>query len=64
MFTRQVKVQSRQKYFSHNNNKGKLKSFPSTSFFTDCVFSIFRRKLYGYDQSELDIKLLIPAPTQ
>ena len=32
--------------------------------FTDRVFSIFRRKIYGSDQSEMDIKVTIPAPKQ
>ena len=39
-------------------------NFPSISSFTDRVFSTFRRKIYGSDQSEVDIKVLIPAPTQ
>ena len=28
------------------------------------VFFIFRRKIYGPDTSEMDSKVLIPAPTQ
>ena len=41
-----------------------MDKFPSISYFKDRVFSIFRRKKYGSDQSEMDIKVLIPAPTQ
>ena len=40
------------------------KHSPSTSSFTDRVFSIYRQKSYGSDPSELDIKVVIPAPTQ
>ena len=38
--------------------------FPSISSFKDRDFSIFRRKNYGSDQSETDVKVIIPAPTQ
>ena len=41
-----------------------MNNFPSISSFTDRVFSIFRRKIYGSDQSEMNIKVIIPAPTQ
>ena len=70
MFTRQVKVQKMEKYFNHNDYKGnmptlaEINNFSSISSFTDRVFSIFRRKVYGSDQSEMGIKVIIPAPTQ
>ena len=41
-----------------------INNFTSNSSFTDRVFSIFRRKIYGSDLSEKDIKVFIPAPTQ
>ena len=37
---------------------------PSISSYTDRIFSIFRQKIYKSDQSEMHIKVLIPAPTQ
>ena len=70
MFTRQVKVKNRKKYFNHKKYKEKcwlwreINTFPSISSFADRVFSIFRRKIYGSDQSEMEIKVIIPAPTQ
>ena len=36
----------------------------SISSFIDHVFSIFRRKGYGSNPPEIDIKMLIAAPTQ
>ena len=59
-----------EKYFNHNKYKGNMqnlagnKTSPSISSFTDRVFPIFRRKRHESDQSEKDIKVLIPAPTQ
>ena len=34
------------------------------SSFTDRVFYIFWRKMYGSDQLKVDIKVVNPAPTQ
>ena len=39
-------------------------TFQSFSSFTDCVFSIFRRKKYASNPSEVNIKVVIPAPTE
>ena len=39
-------------------------NFQSICFPIGRVFSIFRQKLYGTNQSEMDIKKLFPAPTQ
>ena len=36
---------------------------PSISSLTDRVFSIFRQKKVRSDPSEMDIKVVIPAPT-
>ena len=41
----------------------KINNSPSISSFRDRVISIFRRKQYGSDLLELDIKAVIPAPT-
>ena len=55
LFTRQVKVQSREKYFNHKIYKGNMPTLVgkntvlSISFSTDRVFSIFLRKIYGSD---------------
>ena len=39
------------------------KTFPSISFVIGRVLSFFRRKLYGYNPSEMYIKVIFPAPT-
>ena len=39
-------------------------TFPSTSSPIDRDFFNFRQKKYGTNPSEMDIKVLIPAPTQ
>ena len=39
-------------------------TIPFISSFTDRVFSIVRRKMYGSNPSQMDTKVLIPAPTQ
>ena len=41
----------------------KINTLPSISSLTDRVFSIFRQKKVRSDPSELDIKVVIPAPT-
>ena len=62
---------NREKYFNHTIYQRErcrlwreINTLPSISSFTDHVFSIFRRKKYGSDLSEMDIKIVIPAPTQ
>ena len=40
------------------------KQSPSSSSFTDRVFSIFRQKRYVSDPSEMDNKVVFPAPTR
>ena len=62
---------NRQKYFNHNiyQRKGcrlwrEINTLPSISSLTDRVFSISRQKRVRSDPSEMDIKVVIPAPTQ
>ena len=62
---------NREWYFNHTNYKDKRcrlwresNTFRSISPLMGCVFSIFRRKKYELNSSEMDIKLFIPAPTQ
>ena len=40
-----------------------IDTFPSIYFLIGRVLSIFRRKMDGRNPSEMDIKVLIPAPT-
>ena len=40
-----------------------INTLPSISSLTDRVFSIFRQKEVQSDPSEMDIKVVIPAPT-
>ena len=60
----------REKYFNQIICKGKcqlwreINTSPSIYSFIDRVFSIFRRKKYGSNPSEMDIKVVIPAPTK
>ena len=60
-----------EKYFNHIIYKDKSCRFwretntsPSISSLLDCVISIFRRKKYEPNPSEVDIIMVIPAPTQ
>ena len=62
---------NRGKYFSQKNYKDKrcqlwrkINTFPSISSLTGYVFSIFRREKYEPYPSQMDNKVLIPAPTQ
>ena len=62
---------NREKNFNQINYKDKrcrlwreINTFPSISSLLGCVFSFFQRKKYEPNPSEMDIKLLIPAPTQ
>ena len=70
LFTRQIKVQIGKSTLIKLFIKAKCRlwreknTLPSISSFTDRVFSIFRRKKYGSDPSEMDIKVVIPALTQ
>ena len=41
-----------------------INASPSISSFIDRVFSVFRRRKYDSNPSEMDIKVAIPAPTQ
>ena len=61
---------NREKYFNHiiyQRERCRLwreiNTFPSISSLTDRVFSIFRQKKVRSDPSEMDIKLVTPAPT-
>ena len=62
---------NREKYFNRNIYQRErcrlwreINTLPSISSLTDCVFSIFRQKKVWSDPSEMDIKVVIPAPTQ
>ena len=62
---------NREKYFNHINYKDKrcllwreIYTIPSISSLIGRVFSIIRGKKHEPNPSELDIKVLIPAPTQ
>ena len=62
---------NREKYFNHNIYQSKrcrlwreINTLPSLSSLTDRVLSIFRQKKVRSDPSEMDIKVVIPAPTQ
>ena len=63
-------IANKEKYFNHKIYQGKLRlrreknTFPPISSLIDLVLSIFRRQMNGSNPSEIDIKLLIPAPTQ
>ena len=70
MFTRQIKVQIGKSTLIKLFIKEKgcrlwreINTFPSISSLTDRVFSIFRQKKVRSDPSEMDIKMVIPAPT-
>ena len=60
----------REKYLNHIIYKGKMSTLlgintsPSNSSLRDRVVSIFRRKKYGSNPSEMGIKVIIPVPTQ
>ena len=41
----------------------KINTFPSISSLKDRVFPIFRQEKVRSDPSEMDIKVVIPAPT-
>ena len=70
LFTRQIKVQIGKSTLIILFTKEKcrlwreINTFPSISFLTDRVLSIFRQKRVRSDPSEMDIKVVIPAPTQ
>ena len=70
MFKRQVKVQKMEKYFNYINYKRKMPTleriehFSIYWFLADCVFCIFRLKMYRLDPTEMDTKISIPAPPQ
>ena len=53
-----------EKYFNHIIYKGKILTSLSNSFYMDRAFSIIPRKKYGFNPSEMDIKVIIPAATQ
>ena len=60
----------REMYFNHINYKDKrcqlwqeIKTFPSIHSLISCVFSIFRQKKYESNPSEMENKVLFPAPT-
>ena len=62
---------NREKYFNHINYQTErcrlwreINTFPSIPSLTDRVFPIFREKKVRSDPSEMDIKVVIPAPTQ
>ena len=62
---------TRERYFNHIIYKGKkaefwseINTYPFILSFMDRVFSIFRKKGYGFNPSEMDIKVVIPAPTK
>ena len=61
---------NREKYFNHNiyQREGcrlwrEINTLLSISSLTDRVLSIFRQKKVRSDPSEMDIKVVIPAPT-
>ena len=64
-----IQSTNREKYFNHIIYFKKMPTLagkntsPSISSFIDRVFSIFRRKKYMSNPSEMDIKVLVPAPT-
>ena len=70
IFKRQVKVKKARSTLFILSSKEKcqlwqeINSSPSISSNIDRVFSTFRRKKYGYNPSEMDNKVVIPAPTQ
>ena len=71
MFTHQTKVQIGKSTLIMLFIKGKkyrlwreINTFPSISSLMDRVFSIFRQKRYASNPSEMDIKVVIPAPIQ
>ena len=62
---------NREKYFKYNiyQREGcrlwrEINTLPSIFSLTDGVFSIFWQKKVRSDPSEMDIKVVIPAPTQ
>ena len=70
LFARQIKVQIGKSTLIILFIKGKgcqilreINTFPSISSLTDRVISIFRQKKVRSDPSEMDIKVVIPAPT-
>ena len=70
VFTRQFKSANRGKCFLYHNiqvknadSGGNLTVFPSISCLMGRAFSIFRQKMDGATQSEMDIKLFNPALT-
>ena len=61
----------RERYFNQINYKDKrcqlwqeINTFPSIHSLISCVFSILRRKKFEINPSEMDIKVLILAPTE
>ena len=71
MFSRQIKVQRGKNtlIILFIEEKGcrlwrETNTFPSMSSLTDRVFPIFRQKKLRSDPSEMDIKVVFPAPTQ
>ena len=70
LFTRQIKVQIGKStlIILFIKEMGcrlwrEINTLPSNSSLTDRVFSIFRQKKVRSDPSEMDIKVVIPAPT-
>ena len=63
-----VKVQSREKYFNHVIFKAKMPTLVGNEHLSVHSFPQrphlfhFRQKLYGPNQSELDIKVFLPSP--
>ena len=61
---------NREKYFSHNNYKENcqcwrgINIFPAISSPIERIFCIFRSNMKGSNPSEMDMKVLILAPTQ
>ena len=61
---------NREKYFNQTIYDGKTPTLvrkntsPSISSFMNLIFSIFQRKNCGSNPTEMDIKMVIPAPTQ
>ena len=51
-------IEQRRRFWREENTS------PSIFSIIDRVFSIFRRKKTGSNPSEMDIKVIIPAPTQ
>ena len=70
LFTRQFEVQIGKGTLNILSIKEKcplqreINTYPSISSFIDRVFSFFQRKKYGSNPSEMDIKVVIPLPTQ